>query len=131
MLPKVSQSPRQSLWEDESTTAWVAVMEGIVLLRAFLDVKIILLLIENHDNVLGFVLGGGRLDDLLGAIVNDGLGHLLDEETTSGLKNVVHSKGTPPGILGVTTAGGVMVGHVVGGALGSDHVAGCRTLQYR
>ena len=38
-----------------------------------------------QDNGLGVVLGGGRIYDLLGATVNDGLGHLFGKEHTSGL----------------------------------------------
>ena len=45
----------------------------------------VLSLVDAQDNGLGVVLGGGRVYDLLGATVNDGLGHLFGKEHTSGL----------------------------------------------
>ena len=75
------------------------------------------------------MLGGGRVDDLLGVTVIDGPSRLLGEEPTSAFTNIVRSKGTPPGLLGVVAAGGVLLGYVTRGALGSDWVAGCCTVQ--
>mmetsp|Transcript_12458 Transcript_12458/g.36725 ORF Transcript_12458/g.36725 Transcript_12458/m.36725 type:complete len:389 (-) Transcript_12458:198-1364(-) len=104
---------------------------------------VVLSLVDAHDNGLGVILGGGRVDHLLGASINDGLGTLLGEEHASGLAHVVSSEGAPPDLLGVTAAGSldllavedkevsinldgalgnavdgvvlVLVGHVVGG----------------
>merc|ERR1719253_1396180 len=69
--------------------------------------SIILVRVDTHDNCLGIILGGGRVDHLLGTSINDGLGTLLREEDTGGLAHVVGSKGTPPNLLGVTAAGGL------------------------
>ena len=59
---------------------------GDSILEGLLDVKlnkvighIILLMVDVHENGLGVALGGVRVDDLLGATVNDGLGRLLGE----------------------------------------------------
>merc|ERR1712127_908885 len=75
MLPEAARPPRQSLRLEESTTAWV-----------------------------GVILGGGRVDHLLGAAIEDGLGRLLGEEDAGGLAHVVGPKGTPPDLLGVAAA---------------------------
>ena len=45
--------------------------------------SIILLLVDTHDNGQGVILGRGRVDDLLGTAVNDGLGLFFGEENTS------------------------------------------------
>ena len=104
-------------------------MSGKIVLRAFLDVKLVLLLIDTYDNGLGVVIGKDIVNDLLGAFVNGGLGSLLGEDPTSGITDIVLSKGTPPGLLGVAATGGVLLGYAVGGVMGSYWVAGCSTLQ--
>mmetsp|Transcript_27631 Transcript_27631/g.56627 ORF Transcript_27631/g.56627 Transcript_27631/m.56627 type:complete len:414 (+) Transcript_27631:378-1619(+) len=68
---------------------------------------IVFSLVDTHDNGLGVILGGGRVDDLLGTAINDGLGLLLGQEHTGGLAHVVSTKGTPPDLLGVTAARGL------------------------
>ena len=101
------------------------------------------LVVDADDNGEGVILGGGGVDDLLGATVDDGLGLLLGEEDAGGLADVVSVEGTPADLLGVAAAGGldllavedkevavdldgslgdavdgvvlVLVGHVVGG----------------
>ena len=101
------------------------------------------LVVDADDNGEGVVLGGGGVDDLLGATVDDGLGLLLGEEDAGRLADVVSVEGTPADLLGVAAAGGldllavedkevavdldgslgdavdgvvlVLVGHVVGG----------------
>ena len=103
-------------------------MEGTVVLGAYLSVKMVLLLIDAYKNGLGVFLGKGIVDDLLGDTVNDGLDHILGEEPTSGLPTVVRFKGNSHSLLSVIAAGGVLLDHVVGGALGSDRVAGCHTV---
>mmetsp|Transcript_17365 Transcript_17365/g.31439 ORF Transcript_17365/g.31439 Transcript_17365/m.31439 type:complete len:222 (-) Transcript_17365:71-736(-) len=105
--------------------------------------SIVLTLVDTHDNGLGVILGRGRVDDLLGTSIDDGLGGLLGEEDAGGFADVVGSEGTPANFLGVAAAGGldllavqdkevsidldsslgntvdgiilVLVGHVVGG----------------
>lgn len=92
---------------------------------------------------MGVILGGGRVDNLLGTSVDDGLSLLLGEEDSGGFADVVGSEGTPANLLGVTATRGldllsvedeevavnvdgslgnsvdgvvlVLVGHVVGG----------------
>mmetsp|Transcript_4289 Transcript_4289/g.4790 ORF Transcript_4289/g.4790 Transcript_4289/m.4790 type:complete len:304 (+) Transcript_4289:309-1220(+) len=64
--------------------------------------SIVRFLVDTHDNGLGIILGGGRVDDLLGTSIDDGLGGLLGEEDTGGLANVVSSEGTPADLLRVT-----------------------------
>ena len=83
---------------------------------------------DTHENGLVFALGRGILYDLIGTTVNYLLGCLFVEEPTSGITTVVRSKGTP-GLLEVISVGGVVVIHVVGGALGCDQVAGFCTIQ--
>jgi hypothetical protein len=69
--------------------------------------SVILLGVDAHDDGLGVILGGGRVDDLLGASVDDGLGLLLGEEDSGGLADVVGAEGTPADLLGVAAAGGL------------------------
>ena len=66
--------------------------------------SIVLSLVNTHDNGLGVILSGGRVDNLLGTSVNDGLGLLLGKEDSGGLANVVSSEGTPANLLRVTAA---------------------------
>mmetsp|Transcript_27803 Transcript_27803/g.50675 ORF Transcript_27803/g.50675 Transcript_27803/m.50675 type:complete len:373 (-) Transcript_27803:66-1184(-) len=66
---------------------------------------VVLVGVDTHDNSLGVILSGGRVDDLLGTSINDGLGGLLGEEDTGGFAHVVSSEGTPADLLGVTAAG--------------------------
>ena len=101
------------------------------------------LLVDTHDNGLGVILGGSRVDDLLGTSIKDGLGGFLGKENSGGLADVVGPEGTPTDFLGVTASGSldllsvkdkevsvnlnsllglsvdgivlVLVGHVVGG----------------
>jgi hypothetical protein len=61
-------------------------------------------LVDTHDNCLGVILGGGRVDDLLGSSIDDRLGLLLGEEDTSRLANIVGSEGTPTNFLGVAAS---------------------------
>ena len=129
IFPEASKSSSQSLQEDESTTAWVDFMSRIVVFRASLDVKLVLILDDEYENGLGVVLDGVRVDDPIDATVNDVLVRILGEKPTSGLTKVVLSKSTPPSLLGVIKAVGVLVGHVVGVTLGSDRVPGCCTMQ--
>lgn len=119
--------------------------------------SIIVSLVDAHDDGLGVILGGGRVDDLLGSSVEDGLGLLLGEEDSGGLADVVGSEGAPADLLGVAAAGGldllsvedkevsidvdgslggsvdgvvlVLVGHVVGGGgPGVDGLQGARVV---
>ena len=69
--------------------------------------SVVRFLVDTHDNRQGVILGRGRVDDLLGATIDDGLGLLLGEEDTSGLADVVGTEGTPADFLGVTAAGGL------------------------
>ena len=114
--------------------------------------SIVLLGVDTHDNGLGVILGGGGVDNLLGASIDDGLGRLLGEEDTGGLADVVSVEGTPADLLGVAAAGSldllavedkevsidldgtlgdsvdgvvlVLVGHVIGGGgTGVDSIA--------
>jgi hypothetical protein len=62
------------------------------------------LLVDTHDDGHGVILGGGRVNDLLGSTIDDGLGRLLGEENTSGLTDVVSTESTPADLLGVTAA---------------------------
>ena len=68
---------------------------------------VVLTLVDAHDDGLGVVLGGGRVDDLLGASVEDGLGSRLGEEDSGRLADVVGAEGTPADLLGVAAAGGL------------------------
>ena len=109
--------------------------------------SVVLFLVDTHDNGLGVILGRGRVDDLLGSSIKDGLGSLLGEEDSSGLANIVGTEGSPADLLRVTAAGSldlvsiedkevsvnfngslglsvdgiilVLVGHVVGGGRSS------------
>mmetsp|Transcript_27801 Transcript_27801/g.50670 ORF Transcript_27801/g.50670 Transcript_27801/m.50670 type:complete len:371 (-) Transcript_27801:70-1182(-) len=104
---------------------------------------VVLVGVDTHDNSLGVILSGGRVDDLLGTSIEDGLGTLLGEEDAGRFADVVSSEGTPANLFGVAAAGGldllsvqdeeisinlngslgdamdgivlVLVGHVVGG----------------
>ncbi len=67
--------------------------------------SVVLLLVNSHYNSLGVILGRGRVDNLLGSSIKDGLGLLLGEENSGGLTYVVGSEGTPANLLGVTAAG--------------------------
>mmetsp|Transcript_4839 Transcript_4839/g.10664 ORF Transcript_4839/g.10664 Transcript_4839/m.10664 type:complete len:218 (-) Transcript_4839:25-678(-) len=67
--------------------------------------SIVLFLVDTHDNSLGVILGRGRVDNLLGTSINDGLGLLLGEEDSGGLAYVVGSEGTPADLLRVTASG--------------------------
>mmetsp|Transcript_21693 Transcript_21693/g.31038 ORF Transcript_21693/g.31038 Transcript_21693/m.31038 type:complete len:201 (+) Transcript_21693:664-1266(+) len=67
--------------------------------------SIVFLGVNTHNNSLGVILGGGRVDNLLGTSVNDGLGLLLGEEDSGGLADVVSSEGAPANLLRVTAAG--------------------------
>ena len=67
--------------------------------------SIVLVGVDTHNNGLGVILSGGRVDNLLGTSINDGLGALLGEEDSGGLADVVSSEGTPADLLGVTAAG--------------------------
>jgi hypothetical protein len=62
-------------------------------------------LVDTHDNGHGVILGRGRVDDLLGTSIDDGLGRLLGEEDSSGLTDVVSTEGTPTDLRGVAAAG--------------------------
>ena len=118
--------------------------------------SIVHFLVDTHDNSQGVILGGGRVDDLLGTSVNDGLGLFLGEENTGGLADVVSTEGTPADFLRVTAARGldllavkdkevsvnlngllglsvdgvvlVLVGHVVGG--GGSGVDGLKVTRF-
>lgn len=63
-------------------------------------------LVDTHNNGLGVILGRGRVDDLLGSSINDGLGLLLGEEDTGGFADVVSAKSTPADFLRVTASAG-------------------------
>ena len=69
--------------------------------------SIVFVLVDPHDNSLGVILGGGRVDDLLGSSINDGLGLLLGEENSGGFADVFCSLFSPADFLGVTAAGGL------------------------
>ena len=78
---------------------------------------VILVGVDTHDNDLGVVLGGGRGDNLLGAAVDDGLDGLLGKEDAGRIADAVSAEGASPGLVGVTSADGVLlvlVGHAVG-----------------
>jgi hypothetical protein len=66
--------------------------------------SVVLLVVDTHDDHQGVILGGGRVDDLLGTAIDDGLGRFLGEEDTGGLADVVSTEGTPTDLLGVTAA---------------------------
>mmetsp|Transcript_46656 Transcript_46656/g.99004 ORF Transcript_46656/g.99004 Transcript_46656/m.99004 type:complete len:217 (+) Transcript_46656:672-1322(+) len=68
---------------------------------------VVLVGVDAHDDGLGVILGGGRVDDLLGTSVNDGLSLFLGEEDAGGLADIVGSEGTPADLLGVAAAGGL------------------------
>ena len=63
--------------------------------------------VDTHDNSLGVILGRGRVDDLLGTSIKDGLGRFLGEEDSGGLANVVSTEGTPTDFLRITASGGL------------------------
>ncbi len=67
---------------------------------------VILALVDTHDNGLGVVLGRGRVDDLLGAAIEDGLGLLLGEEDAGGLADVVGPERSPSSLSGIAAPGG-------------------------
>ena len=67
--------------------------------------SVVFLLVDTHDNGLGVILGRGGVDDLLGTTIDDGLGGVLGKEDSSGLTDVVSTKGTPANFLRVTASG--------------------------
>ena len=80
---------------------------------------VVLVGIGAHDNNLGVVFYGGQGEDLLGAAINDGVFGLLSEKDVRGLADTVGDEGTPPDLVGVTAADGVILalaGHAVSGA---------------
>merc|ERR1719163_1491218 len=99
MLPEAARPPRQSLRDEESTTAWVAVMAwmggmtvgGARRARHVVGLALVVLGVDTHDNGEGVVLGGGGEDHLLHASVSVGLGLLLGEEHPGGLAKVLHA----------------------------------------
>merc|ERR1719287_261671 len=68
---------------------------------------VVLVGVDAHDDGLGVVLSGGRVDNLLGAAVQNGLGLPLGEEDAGGLADVVGPEGAPADLLGVAAAGGL------------------------
>merc|ERR1740138_1298286 len=126
MLPEAQRPPRQSLFEDASTTFWVAVMAWTVVMRP-LDAELVVdgldhgreavgragragdgdhggvvgLLVDAHDDGRGVVLGGGREDDLLGAGGDVGRDLVAREEGARGLADVLGAHGAEGDLGGV------------------------------
>mmetsp|Transcript_11498 Transcript_11498/g.23557 ORF Transcript_11498/g.23557 Transcript_11498/m.23557 type:complete len:384 (+) Transcript_11498:78-1229(+) len=68
--------------------------------------SVVLVLVDAHDDGLGIVLGGGGVDDLLGATVKDALGLFLGEEDSGGLADVVSTELSPSSLGRVPAPGG-------------------------
>merc|ERR1740138_1825047 len=111
MLPDAQRPPRQSLFEDASTTFWVAVMAWTVVIRPSSMPNLSLMALtmgarplvvqDAQEDGRGVVLGGGREDDLLGAGGDVGRDLVAREEGARGLADVLGAHGAEGDLGGV------------------------------